>query len=209
MKPRSTWTALSLFRPMSSVTGARPVGGQEDLRLQHLLLRPRLHCDLHPGGGDLHRLHLGAQLVADLPAAELLLQLLGAVLVPRWGAGAGGPPRWSTCEPTWLKMDANSTPTAPAPRTIRLLGMVSSSRMESELRIRLWSTFTKGSDLGTGPGGDDDVLGLQRLRPALPLDLHLPLPGDPPVALHHGDLVSSSSGSRSPRRPWRPPSPCA
>ena len=47
-----------------------------------------------------------------------------------------------------------------------LLGICSSSRIESELSTRLWSTFTLGSDLGTEPVAMMMFLRLERLLAA-------------------------------------------
>src|SRR2546430_12294715 len=43
-------------------------------------------------------------------------------------------------------MDANSTPTAPAPTTIRVFGISGSWRIERLVRIVLWSGSMPGSD---------------------------------------------------------------
>src|SRR5258708_34146728 len=48
-------------------------------------------------------------------------------------------------------MDANSTPTAPAPTTIKVFGISGSSRIERLVRIVLWSGSIPGSDFASDP----------------------------------------------------------
>src|SRR6266851_362885 len=48
-------------------------------------------------------------------------------------------------------MDANSTPTAPAPTTIKVFGISGSWRIERFVRIVLWSGSMPGSDFASDP----------------------------------------------------------
>ncbi len=96
-----------------------------------------------------------------------------------------------TSAPRSWYIEANSTPTAPAPITMMLVGSVSVRRTSSEVTIRLPSGTSPGSDFTREPGGQDDV---RRAQQALAAGTRRAVLAGQPDA----DLVAPSSRPR----PW-------
>ena len=78
-----------------------------------------------------------------------------------------------TLVPKRLKMDANSTPTAPAPMISMDFGIAGRSRISMLVRMSSASGFEPGQHARFRAGGDDDVLRFQRLRAVVRFHFHL------------------------------------
>ena len=81
-----------------------------------------------------------------------------------------------TSEPKRSKMEANSTPTAPAPMIASVFGTAVRSRISMLVRMVFGSGSRPGQHAGFRAGGEDDVLRLERARSVPVADLHLPPP---------------------------------
>ncbi len=149
---------------MFSVLGLRPTA-TSSFSASSCSCLPSLVVSVQPDAfaGLLNVLGARAGFHANLLLAEGALQLLGDVFVlhrddARQHLDHG------TSVPKRRKMEANSTPTAPAPMMIRLFGTAVRLRISMLVRMVSGSGFEAGQHARFRAGGDDDVLRLQRLR---------------------------------------------
>jgi hypothetical protein len=132
------------------VTGLRPIAESSTSASRVSLLPPLSSASRTPPS-------IGSKLFILVPVITLMPRLRNAFSrSAETSSSSIGRMRGSisisvTSEPNDRKIEANSVPTAPAPSTARVLGMRSSSRMWSELRMRSPSAGAIGMSRGTEP----------------------------------------------------------